>query len=123
MPTPRGRLGARGERIALKHLEAKGYRILDTNYRCRWGEVDIVAEHDRCMVFVEVRTRRSMEYGTPQESLTRRKQEKLVATAETYLQDLPAPPDAWRIDLVAIRLSGAGTTPQIEHIENAVQLG
>ncbi len=123
MPTPRARLGARGERIASTYLEAKRYRIVGTNYRCPWGEVDIIAQHDQCMVFVEVRTRRSIEYGTPEESLTRRKQDKLVATAETYLQDLTTAPDSWQIDMVAIRLSSAGTNPQIEHIENVVQLG
>lgn len=124
MTTSRGRLGARGEKTAREYLEAKGYRIETTDFRCPWGEVDIIAwDRDR-LVFVEVRTRRAPEnYGSPRESLSRRKMERLVATAETYLQGLPTPPEEWRIDLVGIRIDGLGGMEPPEHIENAVQLG
>ena len=123
MPSNRGRLGARGEGIARQHLASRGYEILATNFRCQWGEVDIVARDGGCLVFVEVRTRRSADkFGTPQESITARKRERLVATAETYLQDLPAPPQDWRIDLVSVRLDRPPEAGQVEHIQDAVEL-
>ncbi len=123
MSTSRGRLGVWGEKAAREYLEAKGYRIETTNFRCSWGEVDIIAWDGDRLVFVEVRTRRAPEnYGSPRESLSARKKERLVATAETYLQGLTAPPEEWRIDLVGIRINGQGDMEPPEHIENAVQL-
>ena len=95
MPTPRTRLGTRGEKIAGLHLQAQGYEILATNFRCQWGEVDIVARDGACLVFVEVRTRRNTtSFGTPEESLSKKKRDRLVATAETYIQDCcDSPPE------------------------------
>lgn len=123
MPTARSRLGARGEEIAREYLVAKGYEIVATNFRCPWGEVDIIARHGDYLVFAEVRTQRGPSgFGTPQESLSRRKRERLVATAETYIQSCPTPPTEWRIDLIALQLEGRGGTGQVEHIENAIQL-
>ena len=81
MTTPRIRLGNWGEGVAGRFLQEKGYRLLDANYRCRWGEVDIVAQEGDELVFVEVRTRRGAEYGTPEESVTAAKSRRLIATA------------------------------------------
>ena len=67
--------------MAGRFLQEKGYRLLDANYRCRWGEVDIVAQEGDESVFVEVRTRRGAEYGTPVESVTAAKARRLIATA------------------------------------------
>lgn len=76
-----------------------------------------------CLVFVEVRTRRSVDkFGTPQESITAQKQVRLISTAETYLQDLPSLPEDWRIDLVSVRLDMPVDAGQVEHIQNAVEL-
>ena len=71
-------VGRRGEEIARALLEKRGYKIVETNARVRHGEIDIVARQKDCHVFVEVRTRTSSEFGTPEESVTRRKREKLV---------------------------------------------
>ncbi len=122
MPTARARTGSRGEAIARRYLETKGYLILETNYRCQWGEMDIVTRDGECLAFVEVRTRRSDSYGTPEESLSRRKQQKLVATAETYLQAQAKLPPAWRIDLLCVVLDQAGTVRRVEHLENVIEL-
>jgi putative endonuclease len=86
MPTPRTRLGTRGEELAQRFLQQKGYQILDCNYRCRWGEINIVAHDGDELVFLEVRTRRSADYGTPEESLTDAKLQRLLATAQYYRQ-------------------------------------
>ena len=105
MSTPRARTGARGEKFAGEYLTSRGYEIVETNFRCPWGEVDIVALDGNCLVFIEVRTRRrDSSYGAPEESLSKRKREKLVAAAETYVQSHPTQPTDWRIDLVAIHL-------------------
>ncbi len=122
MPNARGQLGARGERIAREHLESKGYLILDTNFRCPWGEIDIVAQDEEFLVFVEVRTRKSLEYGAPEESLSRRKRGRLIATAETYMQSHPKLREQWRIDLIAVRVDSRGAVSRVYHIENAVQM-
>ena len=124
MPTARSRLGARGEEIAREYLAAKGYEILATNFRCPWGEVDIIARAGDYLVFAEVCTQRGPSgFGTPQESLSRRKRERLVATAQTYIQSCSTPPAEWRIDLIALQMDRRGGIGQVEHIENAIQLG
>ena len=124
MSMTRVRLGKRGEELAAGYLRSAGCGILAANYRCPWGEIDLVAQDGEELAFVEVRTRRSTDYGTPQESITRRKAQHLVAAAQDYLQnhvpesncaDLP-----WRIDLVSICLAQGQGSPQIDHIKYAV---
>ena len=120
MKDGRRRLGAFGERLAAAHLEAKGYRICDRNYRCREGEIDIVAQDGETLVFVEVRTRRGDALGGPAESITATKQSRLVAAATAYVQSLAQPPVDQRIDVVAVQLSPAGRLLAVDHIEGAV---
>ena len=120
MSDGRRRLGAFGERLAAAHLEAKGYRIRARNYRCREGEIDIVAQDGETLVFVEVRTRRGDALGGPAESVTATKQVRLVAAAMAYVQALPQAPADQRIDVVAVQLSPGGRLLAIDHIEGAV---
>ena len=116
-------VGRIGERIALHHLEGKGYRIMDANYQCRWGEVDLIAQDGSVWVFVEVRTRRSVEYGSPEESITPSKARRLTLTAQDFLrQRVAACADLeWRIDLVAIRLGPNRRVLSVNHLENIVE--
>ncbi len=123
MPTPRTLRGTHGECAARRYLEGRGYQVLDANYRCRWGEVEIVAERDDTVVFVEVRTRKHLNYGTPQESLSRGKTTRLTATAESYLQEHQLEKAHWRIDLIAILLGDDGAVTRLQHIESAVEVG
>ena len=116
----RRQLGAFGERLAVAHLEAKGYRIRARNFRCREGEIDIVAQDGETLVFVEVRTRRGDALGGPAESVTAGKEARLVAAATAYVQSLPEPPTDQRIDVVAIQLSPGGRLLAVDHIEGAV---
>lgn len=120
MSDVRKRLGAFGEAAARRYIEGLGYRVLHTNYRCPLGEIDIVAKHGRALVFVEVRTRRGDAFGTPEESVTSAKRAKLIALADHYVQKLPAPPDEWRIDVVAVELGTNGRIRRMEHIVNAI---
>ncbi|MFC1962811.1 YraN family protein [Chloroflexota bacterium] len=116
----RKEIGSQGERIAQDFLKEKGYRLLDTNFRSREGEIDIIARKGKCIVFIEVRTRSNQSFGTPEESITSTKKERLVRLALAYLQDHPSPSSDWRIDMVAIELDGKKVT-RVELIENAVQ--
>jgi putative endonuclease len=113
-------LGEFGERWARAYLEQNGYRIRETNFRCREGEIDIVAQHEDCLVFVEVRTKTGSRFGTPEESVTAAKQEKLVSVAMSYLQTHDNLPSEWRIDVVAIEVSPNGRVARTELIRNAV---
>ena len=111
--------GILGEKLAKDFLEKKGYRIIETNYRCPEGEIDIVARHNDSLVFVEVRTKTSLEFGSPEESITLTKQERLKTIASRYQQTHNNLPPLWRIDVVAIELK-RGKLSRIELIENAV---
>ncbi len=128
MSTARVRLGRQGEKLARRHLEQAGYRILDANYRCPWGEIDLVAQDGPELVFVEVRTRRAAEYGTPQESITAEKRQHLQAAALDYLQKRrPEPAQSeipWRIDLISVRLdrnAAPNQPPLLEHLKYAIE--
>lgn len=121
MSTHRQALGHRGETLARRHLESQGYTILEANYRTRQGEIDLVAEQDEAVVFVEVRTLSGPGLGTPAESITRSKQAHLVAAAQQYLQEHDAFDRDWRIDLVSIQLARGGK-PRLEVLKNAVEL-
>ena len=118
----RAEIGSIGERLARTHLETRGYRILDSNYRCRWGEVDLVALQDSTYVFVEVRTRHGNAFGTAEESITPQKAKRLTLTAQHYLEhhNLDSSDIEWRIDLVAVRLGPGRTVLDIHHVENAI---
>jgi ribonuclease HII len=117
----RRELGRRGERLAAEYLEKQGYAICEMNYRCEAGEMDIVALDGECLVFVEVRTRRSKKFGTPAESITTVKKQKLIEVAQTYLQEHESLPLDWRIDVVSIQLSRRGDVQHLELIKNAVE--
>ncbi len=121
-PSPQD-IGRIGERLARSHLEAKRYRIVQANYRCRWGEVDLIARDGLTWVFVEVRTRRSGRFGEPEESVTASKAQRLTLTAQEFLSqrvDEDAGLD-WRIDLIAIRLGAGQRVESIRHLQNAVE--
>lgn len=118
----RQQLGRRGEEVARSHLQARGYRILEASYRTREGEIDLVAEHDGALVFVEVRTRTGAAVGSPEESVTPVKRSHLVAAAQEYLQTHHADDRDWRIDLVAIELAPGRGLERIDVIRNAGEL-
>lgn len=120
MKDTRRALGKLGERLAADHLRQHGYSIREVNYRCPVGEMDIIATEGECLVFVEVRTRRGRELGTPEESITSAKQTKLVEVAQTYLQEREETATDWRIDVVAVELTTGGKLQRVELIRNAV---
>ena len=112
--------GILGEKLAKDFLKKRGYHIWETNYRCPEGEIDIVARHKDYLVFIEVRTKKSLEFGSPEESITPVKKARMRTTASHYRQTHNDLPPQWRIDVVAIELDQKGKLSRIELIENAV---
>ncbi|WP_026176713.1 YraN family protein [Desulfurispora thermophila] len=111
--------GKIGEQAAAQYLAARGYKILHRNYRCRLGEVDILAIDGNYLVLVEVKTRHGNQYGLPQESVHCFKQEKLRRIA-TYLTSLPHYRHCQlRFDVVAVWLSPDNKPAKLQHIVNA----
>jgi putative endonuclease len=111
-------LGDLGEQLAKDHLKKKGYKLIETNYRCHFGEIDIVARQKDCLVFVEVRTKSSLEFGSPEESLSPTKQKHMKKCGYYYLQKHKNLPENWRIDLVAVELDVFNNPTRIEILEN-----
>jgi putative endonuclease len=113
-------LGKKGEELAATKLKAMKYQILERNYRCPLGEMDIIAREKGSLVFVEVKTRATKDFGGPAAAVHERKQRQLSRVALLYLnqkkiRDIPA-----RFDVVAVDLSGM--EPRIEVIQNAFDL-
>lgn len=111
--------GRLGESAAAVYLQHSGYRLLERNWRCRTGEIDIVARHGDKLVFVEVRTRRAGGgFGTAAESVDTRKQRKVTAAAQVYLHMKGLHESPVRFDVIAITLIGDEVT-ELNHIEGA----
>ena len=130
MQDGRRALGTRGELIAVRALQEAGLRIVERNWRCRAGELDIIAEEcapdfsrgaaeSRWLVVVEVRTRRGHGYGSALQSFTHGKQKKLRKLAAIYVRETKWP-GPWRIDAVAVQMDGSGKLISVEHIRHAV---
>ena len=121
----RAGLGQWGERQARLYLEAAGYAIAAANFRCRAGEMDIVAIDGDELVFVEVKTRRGDAFGRAEESISPARAERLAAVAEEFLQSRSAFPydseTPWRIDLVCVNLDRSGKLLSVNHIKHAVE--
>jgi len=117
---PRRRLGRWGENVAALHLEGEGLTLVERNWRCRDGEIDLVARDGETYVFVEVKTRRGREFGAPEEALTAHKARKLMQLGQLYMAEHELDDINWRIDLVAIELDGSGLMLRCDHIPNAV---
>ena len=125
MSSSNRRLGEWGERQARLHLEDKGYSLLANNFRCRAGEIDIVARQGDQVVFVEVKARRGDAYGRAEESISPARAERLADVAEEFMQTRMAGEfdsgTAWRIDLVCLNMDRQGRLLSVNHIENAVE--
>lgn len=113
--------GKLGEDCAAKFLESKGYTIVARNFRIRTAEIDIIAQIDGVLVFVEVKARSNIRHGLPIEAVNLRKQRKIIEAASVFLQDDNFCDCACRFDVVEIYLSGE-RVEQVNHIENAFEV-
>ncbi len=116
--------GADGERFARRYLRNQGLTVLDTNYRTRQGEIDIVADHGGTLVFVEVRLRSDRRFGAGAETIDQRKQQRLIRAAEHYLlaRNGASPPPC-RFDVLALSPSlEKGRKYRVEWLQDAFRL-
>lgn len=109
--------GLDGEFYAAKYLESKGYKIIDRNFHSRFGEIDIIAKENYTIVFVEVKLRSNSFFGTPLESITYKKLEKIKKTAMYYLTLNNLANRAYRFDAVEIKI-GVNNERTLNHVEN-----
>ena len=110
MTREKKRKGARGEERASEFLRERGYRILERNYRCPLGELDIIARDGRVIVFVEVKTRSSHRFGSPQEAIGPRKKRRMTAIALFYLKGQGWLGEPARFDVAAVNLGDGDET-------------
>lgn len=123
MTQKRLQFGRDGESAALTFLKKKGYRILEKNFRSKVGEIDIIAEQDGVIVFVEVKARADHEFGHPFNALTPAKQRKIIQTAQSFLAQKRLSEKDMRFDVVALTLKpGSDDSWQIELLQNAFQV-
>jgi putative endonuclease len=117
-------IGQNAEDLALQFLQSKGMQLIERNYRCKMGEIDLIMRHDAGLVFAEVRYRKHSKFGSGAETVDQRKQQKILNSAEHFLQShskyaaLPC-----RIDVVSISAAqkSADQQPDIDWIPNAIQ--
>lgn len=107
-----------GEDTAAQFLEKKGYKIIARNFHMRGGEIDIIAERDNTLIFVEVKTRTSNQFGTPFEAITPWKLRTMIKTAQVFIVTHPKLPQALRMDAIAVKISQNEKVKSIEHLEN-----
>jgi putative endonuclease len=113
-------LGREGERVAEQFLKQKGFKIVERNYRCAAGELDLIVLDKRVVVFVEVKTRTGLGFGTPLEAVAYHKQQKMIQAAQYFLSEKGLHQRDARFDVVGV--SWPGREPVVEHIENAFDL-
>lgn len=109
-------LGKEGEDVACRYLEKEGYKIIERNWRYHRFEIDIIAENDEYIVFVEVKTRASNDWGNPEDFISKGQIKRIVAAADFYLQEYDIEKDA-RFDVVSILKNNNGF--ELEHIDDA----
>ena len=113
-------LGVSGESFAEKYLEGAGWRIVAKNYRIRSAEIDLIAERDGLIAFIEVKTRRTKKFGRPSEAVTVRKQRKIIEAASVFMQSAEYAGRACRFDVIEVY--AVGDEWAINHIENAFEV-
>ncbi|MFH1508661.1 MAG: YraN family protein [bacterium] len=108
-------LGKRGEEIACNFLQDLGYKIITVGWNCRYGEIDIIAHDKNELVLVEVKTRTSHRFGSPEAAVTKQKMQRILNSAYIYLQTIK--PRRFRLDVVSIMLK-QGQKCEIKHLKN-----
>ena len=120
MKNYRQNLGDWGEKLAKKYLEKIGYQIIDQKWRKKEGEIDLIALDKNVLVFIEVKTRKSDKFGTPAESITEKKQEKMVKCIQRYLEEnCQCQQLQIRLDIILIKMNKRKV--HLEHLKNPVE--
>ena len=114
--------GKFGEKIAERFLVSRGFSILNRNFRAPFGEIDLVAERDGCIVFLEVKTRTSERFGSPLSSITETKQKHILKNCRYYLKRYDLCDGPCRIDAIAIKLDARGKLQSLRHVRNIIEV-
>ncbi|MFZ2804186.1 MAG: YraN family protein [Patescibacteria group bacterium] len=114
---PRRRFGNRGEDLAAAFFIGRGFRIVGRNWNCRAGEIDLIVEREEKLHFVEVKTRRSLAYGYPEASITRKKLQHFARAIELYLRAMTFPSINYQADALAILVKHDGP-PEYHYVEH-----
>lgn len=111
-------IGQKGEKLAVKHLVENGYTLLETNWRFKRAEIDIIAKKDEVLIFVEVKTRNYTYYGHPSEFVTQKKESMVMDAAQRYMETIDY---SWeiRFDIITVILTKSGDCKKLEHFEDA----
>lgn len=113
-------LGKTGEDIAFQRVKKLGYKCITRNYRCALGEIDLIAKHGDCLVFIEIKTRKGRDTGYAKEAVTHRKMKQISKAALTYMKENDCCDVKSRFDVVAVSINQG--KPDIEIIQNAFEL-
>lgn len=111
-------IGQFGEELSCRYLAQKGYSILERNFKVLFGEIDIIAEKNHCICFVEVKCRKSKRYGLPEEAITSYKKKKIIQVAQFYIKKKRIKNRKFRFDVVAVQFDQQ-QLKEIRHITNA----
>jgi putative endonuclease len=111
-------IGEIGEEIAVQYLAKKGYIILEKNLKVNFGEIDIIAEKNNCICFVEVKSRKTMKYGLPEEAITQLKKKRIIKVAQFYIKKKHIRNKLFRFDVISINFEKI-ISGKIRHIKNA----
>ncbi len=120
MTKERIELGKEGEEIAFKKVKKLGYKCLERNYRCPLGEIDMIARHKDCLVFIEIKTRKGRDIGYAKEAVDLRKKRQISKAALYYMKENNCPDIRSRFDVVAVCINN--DVPEIEVIQDAFEL-
>ncbi|WP_028845791.1 YraN family protein [Thermodesulfatator atlanticus] len=112
-------MGSFAEKLAVWYFRLKGYHVCAKNWRTRFGELDLVVKKGKTLVFVEVKARRSLRKGSPEEALTPAKKKKILSLAKLYLQKEKPKAQVLRFDLIAVDFSGE--KPQLRHYQGVIE--
>lgn len=112
-------LGRQGEDAGCRFLVRQGYKIVEKNYRCPLGEIDVVARKGRKTAFIEIKTRRSHHFGVPEEAVERHKQRKIIQVAKWYLKEKKQTDSSVQFDVLAVTMPEGSGSADFKLIENA----
>lgn len=123
MTEKRLKFGREGEEVAVAFLKKNGYRILEKNFRAKFGEIDVIAEQNSTVVFIEVKARADHQYGHPFNAVTPSKQRKIIQVAQSYLAKHQLMENPARFDVVGLTVDPVNSNSfQVELLENAFQI-
>ncbi|MEK7506696.1 MAG: YraN family protein [Patescibacteria group bacterium] len=117
-------LGFLAENIAARHLESKGYRVIERNFRKPWGEIDVIAAKDGALYFVEVKANRQEFIGdfNPEVRVNPEKLSKIIKTAALYMtQETSAPKAEWQVDIISVTFNQSTKKAKIKHFKNVAE--